>query len=933
VKSEVRLKADATYEPPRLATWILRRALPKGVRGETILGDLIEEWNTRIARLKPFHLRSHSELRWTHRSLRRRWAGSSSHAATLWYWRQALLVAVRYAWRREPSVEPAGAGARSMRMSFDNLRQDLRYAVRSYAKAPSFALTILLTLALGIGASTAIFSMVNGILLRPLPLPDPDTLMYANEINTNMDRRTMSVSWPNYLDWRARATSFSALALTREEPLTLTGVDRARRLRARRVTGNFFTAVGIAPVIGRNLTDDDDKPNATPVAVVSAGFWQTQMVGDASVLGQTLRLDGTAFTVVGVLPPGFEYLRPYDVFVSMGPISGAGYMTERGNHSGFTAVGRLKPGVPLETADSELKTISSALEREYPGTNSGINVLTSRLADRLVDSVRLTLLVLFGAVGFLLLIACVNVANLLIARGAGRQHELAVRAALGGGRARLATQLLVESTLVSICGGTLGVAVAAGLVRLLVAMAPDGTPRLNDVGIDGAALLFALGAAAVCGIVFGALPAFQASSVGGQHVLVRGRSAGFAARSHRLRRGLMAVETALALMLLTGAGLMMRTLQQLTQIETGIRTDHLLTARFNLTGEEWTAARRRAFYDDLVGRVRALPGVRNAALANSLPIEGSNWNSIFIVGDKPVPERPKLPVAAFTPVSDGYFETMGMRLMSGRLFSAREAADSSYVVIVNETFARGLWPGENPIGKRLKQGWPETPDHPTRPGAYFAPWREVVGVVSDVKFNGITSETPMQAYLPVVQETARELALVVRTATDPTSLTPAIEGIVRDLDKNLPLFQVRTMEGMLNASIARERMSMLVFAVFAIVALTLASIGLYGVVAHGVTERTHEIGVRMALGAEARHVLGLVVRQGLSMALVGTAIGVAGAFALSRWIQALLFGVTATDPATFAAVVATLLAVATLACYIPAWRATRLDPTTALRAE
>ena len=890
---------------PRLAIWFLGRVLPRGPRGDTVVGDLLEE----------------------------RQARGATTAATLRFWRQALSVAVRYRWRPEGVNEPAPAGVRSTRMSLDNLLQDVRYAVRSYAKAPSFALTILVTLALGIGASTAIFSMVNGILLRPLPLPDPDTLVYANEINTNRRGQAISVSWPNYLDWRARAQSFTALALTREEPMTLTGVDRPQRLRARRVTGNFFAVVGIPSAIGRTLGDEDDRPNAAPTAVVSAGFWQTHLGGDASALGRALTLDATAYTVVGVMPPDFEYLRPYDVFVSMGPISGTPNMVERGNHSGFSAVGRLKSGVALDTADSELKTIASSLEREYPGTNSAINVLTSRLADRLVDSIRLMLLALFGAVGLLLLIACVNVANLLIARGAGRQHELAVRAALGGGRGRLATQLLVESTLVSICGGTLGIGVAAGLVRMLVAMAPEGTPRLADVGIDGAALLFAFGAAAVCGIVFGALPAFQASAVGGQQALVRGRSSGASARTHRLRRGLMAVETALALILLTGAGLMMRTLQQLTHVDTGIRADHLLTAQFMLAGEEWTPARRRTFYDDLVGRVRALPGVGNVALAGALPIDGSNWNSIFIVGDQPVPERAKLPSAAFTPVSDGYFATMGMRLMSGRLFVATEKVDASYVVIVNETFARKLWPGQNAVGKRLKQGWPETPDHPTQPGAFFAPWREVVGVVSDVKFNGIANETPMQAYLPLTQIPQRSLSLVVRSATDPVTLASAVEGIVRDLDRNLPLFDVRTMEAMLSASMARERMSMLIFAVFAVVALTLASVGLYGVVAHGVTERTHEIGVRMALGAGAHHVLGLVVRQGLSMALIGTAIGVAGAVALSRWIEALLFGVSATDPATFAIVVGTLLAVAAIACYIPAWRATRVDPTTALRAE
>jgi putative ABC transport system permease protein len=614
-------------------------------------------------------------------------------------------------------------------------------------------------------------------------------------------------------------------------------------------------------------------------------------------------------------------------------VSGSPNLKDRGNHNGFAAVGRLKPGVSIEAADRELRAIASALEREHPDTNSAINVLTDRLANRLVVGVRTTLLVLFGAVGFLLLLACVNVANLLIARGASRQHELAVRAALGGGRARLAAQLLVESTLVSALGGALGVGAAAALVRALVAMAPEGTPRLGDVRLDGAALLFAFGASAICGIVFGALPALQASGAAGQQALVRGRAAGFAARSHRLRRGLMAVETALAVVLLAGAGLMMRTLQELTQVDTGIRTDHLLTARFVLAGDQWTSARQRVFYDDLLARTRALPGVARAALAFSLPIDGSNWNSIFTVADKPVPERANLPSAAFTPVTSGYFETMGMRLVGGRLFDATDSADSPKTIVINETLARRLWPAENPIGRRLKQGWPETPDHPTKPDAYFSPWRTVVGVVGDVKFNGITSETPMQVYLPLVQETTRALALVVRTATDPRALAPSVENIVHGLDSNLPLFEVRTMDDMLDGSIARERMSMLVFAVFAVVALTLASVGLYGVVAHGVTERTHEIGVRMALGADARHVLGLVVGQGLAMALVGTAIGVAAALALSRWIQTLLFGVTATDPVTFAAVVATLLTVAAAACYIPAWRATRVDPTVALRAE
>jgi putative ABC transport system permease protein len=879
--------------PPRVAEWLLRRTLPPGTRGESILGDLVEDWRD---------------------------AGSNL-PATLTYWRHALSLAARYALRRERNHPQDTASHRSNHMLLDNLWNDLRYAIRSYSKAPSFTLIILTTLALGIGASTAIFSMVNGILLQPLPLHDPDRLVYANEINSK--GAIISLAWPNYVDWRARARSFESLANSREEAYTLTGLDRAQRLRGRRVTGNFFQTIGVSPALGRGFTDEDDLPNTPPVIIVSDPFWRTQLGADPAIIGRTLRINDLAHTVVGVLPRGFQFVRPYDVFVSMGPIAAQRNLLDRGNHTGFYALGRLKPGVQVETATAELQSIAASLEREYPDSNTGIGVRGERLADRLVIDIRLTLLVLFGAVGFLLLIACVNVANLLVARGAARQHELAVRAALGGGRMRLASQMLVESTLVSIAGGALGVGVGAWLLRALVAVAPEGIPRIEHVRLDGAALLFALGAAAVCGIVFGALPAFQATGAGGQQALVRGRAAGFASRSHRLRRGLMVVETALALVLLTGAGLMMRTLHELTQVETGFRTDHLVTTRFILAGEQWTPPKRLAFYDDLQSRLRALPGITNAAFTYSLPIDGSNWNSIFIVGDKPVPPRAQLPSAAFTPVSSGFFETMGMRLVRGRFFDATETATSPKVTVINESLATRLWPGEDPIGKRLKQGWPEQP----------SAWREVVGVVGDVKLNGVDAETPMQAYLPLPHEPSQSVAIVARTQGDPAAAGPAIEGVMQQVNKDLPLFQIRTMDDVLGTSLARQRMSMLVFVVFAVVALTLASLGLYGVVAHGVTERMHEIGVRIALGAERRHVLGMIVRQGLSMALVGTAIGVGGAIALSRWIQSLLFGVTATDPATLAAVIAMLLTVALVACAVPAWRATRVDPTTALRAE
>jgi putative ABC transport system permease protein len=599
-------------------------------------------------------------------------------------------------------------------------------------------------------------------------------------------------------------------------------------------------------------------------------------------------------------------------------------LQQRGNHNGFYATGRLKAGLTVEAARQELRGIAAQLEREHPGTNTGISVRAERLADRLVSDIRLTLLALLGAVGFLLLIACVNVANLLIARGAARQHELAVRAALGGGRRRLVAQLLVESTLVSMVGGALGVVLASWLLRALIGAAPEGTPRLETVALDGTAVLFAFSAAALCGLVFGAFPALQASGISGQQALIRGRAAGFAAGSHRLRRGLMIAETALALILLAGAGLMIRTLQQVIEVDTGFRPDHLMTTQFVLAGPRWTDERQRTFRDDLLQRVRAIPGVDHAALTFALPIDGSQWNSIFIVSSKPVPERAQLPSAAFTPVSDGYFETVGMRLLRGRFFDRRtDTTGAPRVAVVNESFAARMWPGENAVGQQLKQGWPEDKGN----------WTEVIGVVADVKFNGITQETPLQVYLPLDQVGMNMLAVVARTHGDAASVMPAIESIVHDLDKDLPLFGRRTMEQILGSSMAQQRMSMIVFIVFALVALTLAAVGLYGVVAHGVTERTHEIGVRMALGADRRHVLGLIVGQGLVTAAAGTALGLAGALALSRSIQGLLFGVRATDPATFAAVIVGLLAVATVACVVPAWRATRLDPTAALRSE
>jgi predicted permease len=532
-----------------------------------------------------------------------------------------------------------------------------------------------------------------------------------------------------------------------------------------------------------------------------------------------------------------------------------------------------------------------------------------------------------GAVGFLLLLACVNVANLLVARGASRQHELAVRTALGGTRWRIVRQLLAESMLLSAAGAVLGVGVAIALVKLLVALAPEGIPRIEGVGINEASLGFALAAAVGCGLLFGVFPALQISGAGGQQLLARASRTSAAVSPRRSRGALMVVEVALALILLVGCGLMARTMLRLNAVDPGFRSDHLLTGRVVLSGAAWNdGAKRIAFFDQVLAKMQAIPGVESVALTLSLPIEGSNWGSVFLVRDKPVPPRAEIPSSAFVPVSAGYFQTMGMRLREGREFQASDTPSAERVVVVNETFARRMWPGESAVGKQVKQGWPETPES-------LAPWRRVVGVVNDVKLEGVDQDTPMQAFLPYAQNPARSTAFVARTSVDPASIGKSVVGVFNSLDRELPVTRVMPMTDLMSAAVARQRLSTVILAVFAAVAILLAAVGLYGVVSHGVTERTREIGVRMALGAPRSSVLRLFVVNGVKMAAAGTVLGLVGAYLLTKWIETLLFEVTPTDPATFAIVASVLLLVAALACYIPARRAARIDPLRALRVD
>ena len=804
----------------------------------------------------------------------------------------------------------------------ENIFKDVRYGFRILLKNPAFMAVVVMVLALGIGANTAIFSVVHAVLLRPLPFPEPDRLVIMTEKDPDGDR--MGVAYPNYEDWRARALSFEDMASGRSQSFNLTGIDQPTRLQGRMVNWNFLQLLGVKPQLGRLFEAQDDRPDATPTAMISTGLWKEKFGSDSEIIGKTISVDGKPFYVIGVLPPGFQFLRRDDLYVPIGlSLTQSFGLLDRGNHFGLNILARLKSGVTEEQARKEMEALAAQLESEYPATNSGNGAIVQKLDDRLVENIRPALLVLLAAVGFVLLIACVNVANLMLMRATERHKEIAIRLALGAGRMRIIRQLLSESFLISALGGTAGLLIGAWAIDGLVALAPQNTPRLDQVKLNGTVLIFTLGVSVLTGLLFGLFPALHASRADLNSVLKEGGRSIAGSSRERMRKVLLVAEVALALVLLAGAGLMLRTVSQLTRVDPGFNAERLLTMQFTLSAVTYKEENRRAFYRDSLSRVEGVPGVLSAALTLSLPIDGSNWNSVFMAMDKPVPPRAELPSSAFTPVSANYFEVMGIRLLEGRVLSEADGANAPRVTVINETLARRLWPGENPIGKRIKQGWPENK----------TPVREVVGVVSDVKLEGVNQETPMQAYLPLEQETAGSLALVARTAGNPLALASTIEQAIRSVDKDLPVYGISSMDQLMGNAIAQQQLTMVLLAGFAILALVLAAVGIYGVMSYSVTQRTHEIGIRMALGAQSSDVLKMVVKQGLVLTVAGISIGLVGAFFLTRLMASLLFGVSATDPVTFALISLLLAGVALGACFVPARRATKVDPLIALRYE
>jgi putative ABC transport system permease protein len=814
--------------------------------------------------------------------------------------------------------------------------QDLKYSLRMLRKNPGFASVVVITLALGIGANTAIFSFVNAVILNPLPFPDADRLMVIKEISNQGEE--MSVSLLNFRDWQTRAKSFEEIGVYRFDTFNLTGIGSPQRLTGQEVTLNYFRILGVQPQLGRTFTDEEDKYTPVGTAIlISDSFWRNTLGSDPNILGRQLILDNDAYTVVGVMPPRFEFVKKCDIWAPLGGwLKPNSAWFDRGNHIGLSAIARLKPGISVSQGDSEMRQLGAQLAQEYPDKNNGTSAYARSLQTMIVHEVRTTLLVLMGAVGFVLLIACVNVANLSIARALVREQEMGIRMALGAGRRRLIRQMLNESLLLSLLGGLAGILCARWLLSALIKLAPPNLPRLEDVHLSGRVLLFTAGLTLLTGLIFGLLPAWSATRTK-PTLAFNQRSSTSGPLRRRLFDGLLVAEIALALVVVTGAGLMTRTMYKIASVDPGFQSDHLLTMRLDFTREYISSAKEESFRREAITRIKAIPGVESAAFTLSLPIEGSQWGSIFLVGDQPVPERTQIPHAEFNPISPEYMNTMRIPLLKGRLFSETDGEKSPPVVLINESMARRFWPNENPIGKRVKQGWPETP-------VEQSPWREVVGVVGDVKMQGVIEKTPLHVYLPLSQYAQGRIYLTVRTQVEPQSLTAQVQSAIHSIDGQMPLYEVRTMDDLMKRSVVSQRAAMVLLSAFALVALLLAVVGIYGVISWGVAQRTREMGLRMALGALRRDVMWLVLRRCALLVLAGVCLGLLGAFALTRLVGAslsevgpgktpLLFGVNALDPITFIVAPILLAVVAILACCLPARRATKIDPLVALRYE
>jgi putative ABC transport system permease protein len=797
------------------------------------------------------------------------------------------------------------------------LWQDASYGLRMLLKKPGFTLTAVITLGLGIGATSTIFSFVNGILLRPLPYQDSGRLVALDETALKRGVASMGVSFPNFLDWREQNLAFTGVGAYISGNYTLTGSGEAEQLSGADISYNTFEVLGVAPILGRTFTAEEDRPGNDLVVILGHSLWERRFGAKPDIIGQKITLLNRPLTVIGVMPPDFKFPEVADLWV---PLALDTTTWTRNDH-GLSAIARLKPGVTFEQAQSDMTAVARRIEEANPVTNEGLGVSVIPLRDGLVGDYHNALLILMGVVGLVLLIACANVANLLLARASARAKEVAIRTALGAGRWRVFRQLLTESVVLGLMGGALGLTMAFWGLDLLLAAIPIDFPFWMKFDLDGRVLGFTTGVALLTGLIFGAAPALQASRVDLNEALKEGGRDVSGAGRHRLLRSLVVAEVALSLVLLIGAGLMMRSFMRLQGANPGLNPENLLTLQVDLPGAKYnTPEKRRTFYKELLERVGALPGVEEAGAVSNLPLGDGAWGRSLTVEGFPVLPVGQAPMINHCVITPNYFRAMGVPLLMGRDFTHADTSESLRVTVIDERLAREYWPNESPLGKRVRFGPPEDNE----------PWHTVVGVVGAVKHESLSLTRTETVYLPHAEITVDDMALAVRAA-NPENLTPAIRGQVKAMDPDLPIINVRTMSEVVSRSVWQPRLYTILFGVFAAVALALASIGVYGVMAYSVSERTREIGVRVALGAQRRDVLKLVVAQGMTLTLIGAGIGLGAALALTRLMQTLLFEVSATDPLTFAGLAALLSAVAMLACYLPARRAAKVDPMIALR--
>jgi predicted permease len=827
---------------------------------------------------------------------------------------------------RRDSQEPITLGKESAINIFSDLGQDIRYALRMLAKNPAFTAIAVVALALGIGANTAIFSVVNAVLLRPLPFKHPEQLvmLWENAAHLGFPKDTPSPA--NFLDWQKQAHSFTGMAAMVERSFNLTGVGEPERLEGRRVSANLFALLGVPALLGRTFVADDDQPGSH-VVLLSHSLWQRRFGSDPGVIGRALTLNGESYTVVGVMPhalrlPGESNWKDQLWVPIAFPQEEA---SQRGNHF-LEVIARLIPGITLKQAQAEMETIAARLAQQYPVYNTRRGAVVVPLHEQVVGDIRPALLVLLGAVGFVLLIACANVANLLLARAAVRQKEIALRLALGASRSRLTRQFLTESVLLAIFGAGLGLLLAFAGIRILGTFIPSSISQVQTISIDATVLIFTAGVAVLTGIAFGLAPAIHGSHLNLNDTLKEsGRDSAGVARGHRARGLLVIGEVAISFVLLIGAGLLISSFLHLRKLDPGFRADHLLTMKVDLSEVKYPDRdRRAAFFDEVIRQVRALPGVQSAAVANNLPLTYNGDSMTISIEGLADPPPGQQPDVIYRVIGPGYFATMGIQIVGGRDFTDQDKGDSRDVVVISEKTARHFWPGDDPIGKRLKPG----------SSASNSPWREVIGVVKDVRQNDLIAPTKMEMYLNYRQlKNIPANALVVRTTIDPMSLAGSVRNAIWSVDKDQAVADIDTMDHILAEAVARQRFSMFLLGFFAVVALLLASVGIYGVMSYSVAQRTREIGIRMALGARRADVLQMTVKQGLKLVGAGMLLGVVAAFILTRVMATLLYGITATDPITFGGISVVLLAVAILASYIPALRATKVDPIVALRSQ